>query len=537
MWKLTSSILLVLWPLWSFGASTFYVSKTLGSDSNTTTQAKSKATPWAHLPGTAAAGCTTGCSNNSFGCAPACKSPQGYTPVAGDQFILYGGDTWGSSESFEWDGNGGSQCVTTPNGSCDYIGVDQTWFNSGVCGASWCRPIFNYGGSVVSNAVAYIFGQNTTIDNIEFTGLATSGGTTNHYIYVGAGGGGNTVENVYLHNWSHQPSGDADNSSAIACSGTNTVIHDSVIDGSDEAGGPDMMTAVDGCTVQYNIVAKNITSGFLGSGDVYHDLVIGPVLLGYTGGHRNGIQNAGANTYSYIIAYDILLTQVQNGGMGQFWFEQGSGNNGIPMYGFNLFEYNTVSGNNFDLCQNGTGCGPFTIFNSTLNCGTASNCFGQSTGAGGTVNLFNNHCVNNAGSVSCTAGGTSPLDFIETDDLAQTTTQADSNTTPHFDKYTGSQTYVFSPVASTNSTVGAGTNMTSTCNTIAALGSVYATAAGAACKEDTTYAVTYDTANHTVIYPARTPNNRPATGAWDIGAYEFVPVGPFGAAPTPWFLN
>jgi len=58
-------------------AATYYISKSLGSDSNTSTQAQARMTPWAHLPGMQS--CTSNCAS--------------YTPQPGDQFILLGGDT------------------------------------------------------------------------------------------------------------------------------------------------------------------------------------------------------------------------------------------------------------------------------------------------------------------------------------------------------------------------------------------------------------------------------------------------------------
>src|SRR5208337_5582532 len=92
-----------------FAQHTYYISKSLGSDSNTATQAQSRSTPWAHLPGTIN-GCIKGCATpGGWGCS-ACRGPgNGYSPVPGDQFILYGGDTWTNADlGIEWDGNGTS---------------------------------------------------------------------------------------------------------------------------------------------------------------------------------------------------------------------------------------------------------------------------------------------------------------------------------------------------------------------------------------------------------------------------------------------
>ena len=52
-----------------------------------------------------------------------------------------------------------------------YWGVDQTWFNSGVCGASWCRPIFNANAVTTSNIFHLVNESWVIIDNIEVKGM------------------------------------------------------------------------------------------------------------------------------------------------------------------------------------------------------------------------------------------------------------------------------------------------------------------------------------------------------------------------------
>jgi len=140
----------------------YFVSSSLGADTNTGTD---EAHPWAHAPG------MQGCSNN-------CSSA---TISAGTGIILYGGDTWGASSlGWLWAHSGSS---SHPN----YLGVDQTWYSSGVCGGSWCRPILNPAGSSMTGSY-YIFLNNgstaiwTTVDNFEETGWSCtameSGGVT-----------------------------------------------------------------------------------------------------------------------------------------------------------------------------------------------------------------------------------------------------------------------------------------------------------------------------------------------------------------------
>jgi hypothetical protein len=511
------TVFLLLFSALSFAQHSYYISKSLGNDSNTTTQAQSKSTPWQHVPGMA--------------------SGPSYTPQAGDEFILYGGDTWGNTDlPLQINQNGSGPCVTTPNSSCIYIGVDTTWYSSSVCGASFCRPIFNQGGVYEASwyATAYIYGTNVTLDNIEFTGMMTSGGNTSRMVAAGGGGGGDVIEHCYFHGWNRSASGDSDNSIVIAASAPGTVVHDNVIDGADTlaatavsgnpCGSPDgicqgMNTAINGAASVYNNVIKNVTSGIVTSVDIMHDNWIGPVWLGYTGGHRNGVQIAGNVSLSYFLAYNNILTQVQNGGMGGFWLEQGSGNAGLTAYVFNnlLFPGTGTGsglGEGMQFCQEGTSCGPFYAFNNTME-----SQFALSGGASGTAHLYNNHCILTSGSDCANNEGSWTVN--ETTNLAQCsgtgTGCSDANASPHFDQYSDSQSFADSPVASTNSTVGAGTNEQSLCSTIASLNA----AAGTACQSDTSYGCAYNTSNHTVSCPADPLVARPTSTAWNIGAYQY----------------
>lgn len=131
-------------------ASTHYISSSLGNDSNSGT---SKTSPWAHAPGMKT------CSAN---CAA-------YTPVAGDQFIFYGGDTWTVSNfqwNIHWSGSSGSPI---------YFGVDTSWYSPSVCGSSFCQPVADFQNTLVSStcggvtcAGVFVQGNYVTIDNMEF---------------------------------------------------------------------------------------------------------------------------------------------------------------------------------------------------------------------------------------------------------------------------------------------------------------------------------------------------------------------------------
>lgn len=180
-----------LFPV-SAWASTFYISSSLGEDARTSTQAQSKTTPWAHAPG----------MKNWTGT---------YTPVAGDRFVFYGGDTW-TIASFQWhitwSGNSSQQI---------YFGVDPTWYNAGVCGASWCRPIFDFQNTIVSSSGGvsavgvWLSGNYITLDSIEFLHFELPNANlrsqfradTVHGPDTGSGtlAYGDIIENCYFKDW------------------------------------------------------------------------------------------------------------------------------------------------------------------------------------------------------------------------------------------------------------------------------------------------------------------------------------------------
>ena len=169
--------------------------------------------------------------------------------------------------------------------------------------------------------------------------------------------------------------------------------------------------------------------------------------------------------------------------------------------------------------HNAVNYGTWYFFNNTMECGTDTNLCGGSgvIDGGGTSGMTfhfhfgNNHVINSTtNDFSCsysTCDTPTPLNA----DLVQVLTTANSQ------GYTSTSSYAFEPTSGSGSTVGAGGNAQSICTTIAGLNS----AAGMACQHDTGYACNYNTSNHTVSCPDRTDNARPATGAWDIGAYLY----------------
>ena len=133
MKKTVLSILLLLLAL-NASATTYYVSHSIGADSNTSTEAQSKSTPWKDAPGSMAATCHA-CAHN---------------PVAGDTFILMGCDQWPNAGfPIAWQVSGSS-------GSPITVGTeDEAWYNTRNCPSAWNRPVFNAGGSPITGSGAY----------------------------------------------------------------------------------------------------------------------------------------------------------------------------------------------------------------------------------------------------------------------------------------------------------------------------------------------------------------------------------------------
>jgi hypothetical protein len=334
--------------------------------------------------------------------------------------------------------------------------------------------------------------------------------------YVDVGGTYTIVENIYAHGWEHTGAS-SDTGVAFSSANNYNTLRFCVCDGSDTT--EDMLACVTGEWEDvYGNYITQVANGIAATESRVHDNWVGPTNTSFPGGHQNAIQIAGpasGDTVAFI--YNNIVTGTETGGMGQYWWAQGSGNAGTTWYFFNNLMFKTASGNNIDICQEGAACGTHYVFNNTLECGSASGGVGVCANTAGmtptaTVYFINNHCI----ATGCENGASGSITLTETTDLIQSVSKADANTSPKYDQYAETQTYAFSPVASTNSTVGAGTNEQSLCSAIAA---VYGPA-GTACQNDTGYACNYNTTNHTVTCPARATVSRPTNGAWDIGAYE-----------------
>lgn len=490
--------------------SCFYASKSGGANTNAGT---TEAAPWKDLPGMPS--CTGTCAST--------------TPTNSEGFILKGGDTWTSTDLdlyWQWTGTSGHPI---------YIGVDPSWFT----GSSWVRPIFTCGGAQCSytlngngfftdqSGIQYIY-----FDNIEMTGLFQTDTGSYYPNFASIYGSNDVFTRVYLHGWSHQSGGNNDNSrgfSPSTCCGGGLAdrFFFDIVDGSDTT--KDMLNAFGGtpAEVGYSII-NDVTNGLEGQQNFVHDTLIENITLCFpTGGcHENAIQQAGAVSGSLALYYNNVITGVVSGGITKLWLGQASGGNPQTAYVFDNVMFNNVAGNDVNPCQLNTGsCGTYYYFNNTFQCGNSSG-IGPCQAASGTLaptqvsHWINNHCI---ASACVSISGDPNFTYTETDSLIQTVSQASAQ------GYTFNSTYAFQPTSGSGGTVNAGANEQSLCTTITAANA----AAGAACKADTGYACNYNTSSHTITCPDRSENTRPASAAWDIGAYEF---GGTPSAGTPTFL-
>ena len=548
----------------SLGITSCYYVAANGSDTNNGT---SEATPWLHAP------FMPNCSGT---CATVQNAMSG-TAAAGLGFILRGGDTWhfGNSSASPYTGGFWNFSVSLdPKGTSAnpvYLGVDQNWYS----GSAWARPILTadnpvcnantlsssclqdtthyyeqyyvnscpYQSGGANNILGFAALQYYIIDNFELTGLCESSKgqpfENNVYFSYAQVNGPITFTNDYIHGWTHTqfggPNGSASCTSSNVCadqfafSGTQSgpgiatdFLDQVVVDGSDSD-----PVALGLCQGGMHSVLNSV---FLYTSQcVASDLeVFGGNLYAYfyEAGHSNLLEETATwNGTSYAI-YDNIFHDLENsggtGGVG-FWPIIPVG---ADLYFFNNLVYNEGAMELFNVGQNGSDSGTWTMFNNTLDFTSGPN-----------------------DNIACTTTQTEPLVADNNHFIAQTSVPASScssqltaatnltmnHSTATSDGYTTSETYVDSPTSSSSPTVGAGTNegslnsaFCSALSTAAGSDSTLSDAASA-CLSDTRYACTYDSTNHTVGCPARSAVARPPSGAWDIGAYQ---VGG-GAAPQP----
>jgi len=544
----------------SLGVTSCYYVSAAGADTNNGT---SESTPWLHAPQM---------PNCSGTCATAQNQNGGIPPGTG--IILRGGDTWhfGNSGATPytggtWEWNNGQ----TPNGTSShplYIGVDPSWYS----GSSWARPILTadnplcnantangttcisttdwYGQpSFYVTSCAYQIGsandfidatfrQYYIIDNLEMTGLCQSDtgqpGHNDVYMSYGSAQGPLTFQNLYMHGWSHlkfaATNGSSGCTSTTVCiniyafngSVTNgsvgESIHYNVVDGADSDPGGAGLCFGGFYDVAYNVF-RYTTQCIPNPLHLFHDNLY---EYFFENGHSNMLESlndvAGTNAI-YNNVFRHIETFVTSGGGVGMWLTPPPG---TTDYIFNNVMYDVGNLEYINVGSSGQNFGNETYFNNTFQTNPNQPILRCEYLVGGALNDTNNHFIDDGTQY---LGPCSTL--TTTTPLTQTNAQADADAPMHYDQYTASEPFGYSPVASTNSTVGAGTNEYSGyCSALSAAG---LSAAATACQHDITYACSYSGNGAPAVCPARAANARPTGGAWDIAAYEYSGQG----APAP----
>jgi hypothetical protein len=491
-------------------AVTHYVA-TNGSDTN---PGLSTTSPWLHAPG------MRSCSGN-------CAS---YTPAAGDQIILRGGDTWhfstgvvGLPWNWSWSGSSGNRV---------YVGVDHKYFS----GASWTRPILtgdnpfstapvgscvnNFvtgGGAPQSNVYLLDVGaDNVTFDNFELSGFCTqdpvgTGGNYASMLMVGSNGSTTAIiQNFYFHGWTHTA---GVNDQGMIISGDNAnnnpdaQIVNSVVDGSDSDENSFQVTG-GGPNTWIGNYFGHIGSGLVNGGiHIFRNNTIENIGPSYTSSKHTNMfyvtsgPSSGTlvsnNIFRHVANAQTVVIQVDpcNGGTDVIW---------------NNLIYDTPGSNVLgiavnDVCSNWSNSS-FKFLNNVVQSGVGT-CVsigkpGTSSPSFASQLIENNLCINDAGTVFTTTLGTNP---VNDHNALRSTVQATA------DGFTAGELFAYSPTNVNSVTVAKGINLSSLC-----------TGELLSLCSDATYGASYNSIDHVAITGARASNGRPANGAWDIGAYQFL---------------
>lgn len=542
----------------SLGVTNCYYVAANGSDSNDGLS-EASGHPWLHVP--LMPNCSSSCA--------AVQNQSGGLP-AGTGLIFRGGDTWhfGNSGAAPYTGGVWEFNVSPyPVGTSShpiYLGVDSTWYTGG----SWARPVFTADNSLCNSgdangttcisttdsygqpsyyvsSCAYQIGSvndfiDTTsgayfiFDNFEMTGLCQSStgqpGHHDEYFSYGSINAPVYFLNLYIHGATHLQFAALNGEPACATgvctnvfafeggSGGGAVfgetVANSVVDFSDSDPGGEGLCFGGFWNVTYNVFHYT-TQCLPNPMHTFHD---NDYSYFYENGHSNLLEDIGEATGANAIYnnnFAHIEASVTSGGGVFLWLAPPTA---TTTYVFNNLAYDV--GNLEYLNQGGTAGdnakGNYTFFNNTWQTNVSQPILRCETYTNGTVTDTNNHYIDD---------GTYILGPCST--LTSTTALAVTNANATTYGYTSGSTFAYAPASSTcnghpssaDCTIGNGTNEVS--GYCAALTTAGLTAAATACQSDTTYACTYNTGNHTVSCPNRTVIARPASAAWDIGAYQF----------------
>lgn len=492
-------------------AATYYISSTSGSDNNTPAQAQSKSTPWAHLP----------CMANVTGNAAA------YVPVAGDTFILKGGDSWTHATlpcRWIWSGTSSNRITIT---------ADQTWYT----GNSWVRPKFDAGGSAVSGVAGNIMLWDgltynlryVTFSWLELTGFHWDGVPSYAHcdILQFAGSTYLTLDNLYVHGWTHGSYADGTRDPGGLCHvllgmttapfGVGNILQNSVVDGSDSTGGGDSMLIyawpvfLNNVLHDYNTLLAPIGDVTVAGNLVYNchmSFMAGPDFANAS--HANVLLVLGGATSGHTVYIHDNVFQGGDPGCESMFI----GNPGETDYVWNNLWYN-MNGNAPSLPQLRGGVAAY-IWNNTIVPPSGQYCLIQGQpGTTGILEFRNNHCITT--NASATDPTLSASTLIIDHNLLQTPEAASAQ------GLSSAQNFAYSP---TNTLIGSGIDLSNSC-----------TGPRASLCNDTSYGQRLDPTLKMVGGPARTAINRSLSGTWNIGAYQFGGSGDNVPPAPPTYLT
>jgi hypothetical protein len=372
-------------------------------------------------------------------------------------------------------------------------------------------------------------GGHITFDNFELLGLCeqTLGTASNHYAYgydwyvVDTQIAPIHYENLYFHGWTHLKfscSLDSTGEPVGICLRIETITGSSgnpsilgpgiVVDGSDsDPGGADAIQAESMYSMYDDVFRYNANI----CGGVCHSIHDNLIEYMYPSGDRLAHQNnfeciteaPGINVY-----YNNVTRHSHAYGV-NWWI----GTKGVTDYVFNNIHYDIISAGNFFNVEP-VGNSTTYMFNNTLedqHNGAVMDCEG-----GSRTYSINNHFITDwptpyYGGKCITA----------TDVFMHHSRAASQGYTSRRGGTCVNDATPCAPTSSRDATVGAGTNEESLCRILVGSSDPLVAAAGTACLSATTDGCTYNSTTHTNTC-ARVPVARPATGAWDVGAYQYT---------------
>ncbi len=460
--------------------ATYYIDFANGADTN---NGISKSTPWQYAPGMA--NCTANCA--AINLQPA------------DSVIFRGGTTWdttGFPMTVSWSGTAENPI---------YFGVDPTWF----AGTVWTRPVFDLSGGIsmtapiLASSVSYVTFDNLEIANEIVDSINASPPRGSITIF---GGSNVTVENCYFHGWSiMEPAAGSDANPfggvAFYNNSQQGLVQNCIFDGSPASNSG---TGIyDGATLQGNII-ENVPNGIKVPDQVPNLVVNRNQISNVT----NSIDPSATENAIFVSSggsvYDNIVHDLASSATG-IYFQPPFAQTGTTQYIYDNLVWNTGTNPAVTLGPGYGTSATYFIYNNTLVSGPGS-CIGVSPNPLVALSLTveNNHCVSDQTSApawcwngarnNSNCGSAPSLTFVE--NVLMTTPAALSQ------GYTIQNS--FQPTSSTNSTVGAGLNLVTSC-----------VAAGSALCNDR-------------LGVARPSGN----SAWDAGAYEFQATGAVTFPPS-----